>query len=185
MPKPGPRSIIVLLSSNLPSKCWISYIVLALMSVFFPKRAAVRLYIVWPAENVGPTRFEIRLLMTHCITLSFTLSGISMLPCRLWITTARRACTLRLSMEIASRFCVRCSILIQNTPCLRYGIRGGTSFVFLDGTTDADFPDLDSRPLRSPSRNSVPCSVISTRSGVRRRPPLTLRFGLCIIPVQI
>ena len=155
------------------------------MSVFFLKRAAARLYIVWPAENVGPTRSEIRLLMTPCITLSFTLSAISVLPCRLWITTARRAYTLRLSMEIASKFYVRCSIPTRSTPYSRCGIHGGTSFVFLEGTTVTDFLDLDSRPLRSPNRNSVPCSVISTRSGVRRRPPLTLLFGPCITPIRI
>ena len=101
------------------------------MSVFFLKRAAVRLYIVWPAENVGPTRFEMRLLMTPCIDLSFTLSAISALPCRLRITTTRHAFTLRLSMEIASRFCVRCSTPTPSTRCLKCGTHGGTSSSFL------------------------------------------------------
>jgi ankyrin repeat protein len=63
--------------------------------------------------------------------------------------------------------------------------RGYVIRLFLDGMTETDFLDLDSRPWRSPSRNSVPCSVISPRNGVRRRPPLTLPFGPCIIPVQI
>jgi len=63
--------------------------------------------------------------------------------------------------------------------------RGYVIRLFLDRMTETDFLDLDSRPWRSPSRNFVPCSVISTRSGVRRHPPLTLQFGPCIIPVQI
>ena len=69
-----------------------------------------------------------------------------------------------------------------------YEMRNSRGYVirrFLDGMTDTDFPDLDSRPWRSASRNSVPCSVISPRNSVRRRPPLTLPFGPCIIPVQI
>jgi hypothetical protein len=63
--------------------------------------------------------------------------------------------------------------------------RGYVIRLFLDGMTDTDSLDLDSRPLRSPSQNSVPCSVISMRNGVRRRPPLTLPFGPCITPVLI
>jgi hypothetical protein len=185
-PKPGPRFIIVLLSNNLPRKCWTSYIVLAPMSVSSLKRATVRPYIVWPAESVGPTSFAIRLLMTPCIDLSFILSAISVLPCKLRITRTRHVYTSRQSMEKAPRFCVRCSTLTQSTRCPRCEIHGGTSFVFFsDGMTDADFRDIDSRPWRSPSRNSVPCSVISMRNGVRRRPPLTLPFGPCIIPAQI
>jgi hypothetical protein len=93
---------------------------------------------------------------------------------------------LRLSMEIAPKFSVRCSTPTQTTRCLKCGIHGGTSFVlFSDEITDTDILDLDSRPLRSPGRNSAPCSVISTRNGVRRRPPLTLPFGPCITPAQI
>jgi hypothetical protein len=118
--------------------------------------------------------------------LSFTLFSISTLPCRLRITTTRHVYTLRLSMEIAPRFCVRCSTPTQTTRCLKCGIHGGTSFVlFLDEMTDTDFLDPDSRPTRSPGQNSAPCSVNSMRNGVRRRPPLTLPFGPYITPAQI
>ena len=91
------------------------------------------------------------------------------------------ACTSRPNMEIALRFCVRCSTLTQSARCPRCGTHGVRHSSFLRWDDRHRLPRLDSRPWRSPRRNSVPCSVISPRNGVSVRSALTLPFGPCII----
>jgi len=128
MPKRGPRSTTVPPSSNPPSKSWTSFIVPAPTSVFFPKWATARPCTVWRAENVGRTRFEIRLPLTPCTDSSPTSSAISVHHYRRRITTMKHACTSLPSTATALRSYVRCSTLTPSTGYPKCGIHAGTSF---------------------------------------------------------